>query len=67
LRLKHAGTGDEVDDDSASSDRSQAASGAARTELKFEVNQLRQTVDSLVTRVSALEEILEKLRQELGG
>ena len=67
LRLKHAGNGDEVDDDSASSDRSQAASGAARTELKFEVNQLRQTVDSLVTRVSALEEILEKLCQELGG
>ncbi len=69
LKLKYAGSGDDSDDDSGGSgaDRSQAASGAARTELKYEVNQLRQIVDSLVERVELLETELINLRQELGG
>ena len=66
LRQKFANAGDDGDDDSAS-ERGAAAAGSARSELKQEVIQLRELVDTLVARVAALESGFQKLRQDLGG
>lgn len=65
VRLKYANSGDESGDD-ASSDRSSGVSASSRTELKNDVETLKQIVESLQSRVSTLEGELAQLRSDLG-
>lgn len=65
LRQRLGGSGDDLDD--APAHERAAAGGAARVELKAEVNELREIVESMRDRIGKLEEEFDKLRKDLGA
>jgi uncharacterized protein YceH (UPF0502 family) len=68
LRVRHAGAGDEGDDDQGH-ERGSSGGGSAsgRTELKIEVDTLKSTVEALLQRVATLEADMARLRSDLGA
>lgn len=67
LRQKYASSGDDSSDDASSERSGGGATQSSRTELKHDVETLKQIVESLQTRVSTLEAELSKLRSDLGA
>lgn len=68
LRAKHAGSGGDDDFESPRvAERAAGIAPPARTELKAEVNELRDMVQALTERLAAVETQLAELRRELGA
>ncbi len=67
LKAKHSGGGDDDYEAPQAAERAAGVAPPARTELKAEFNELKDTVQALSARLTALESQLADLRRDLGA